>query len=164
MKWRHTVTNPRIFYIKTKRGIEIKIPINNKVTIITGDSATGKTKMIRYISDILKDKSEITETTVILESVVVCKDIEDVKALVDQKEKGKIIFIDRYDSIENISPLISFIRETRNLFILLAHKDVPQCGYDYTSILNMYHNGRQYVAQRLFKTPSDYITNKDILI
>lgn len=158
------MSDTRIFYIKTKREIEIKIPINNKVTIITGDSATGKTKMIRYISDILKNKSEIIETTINLEAIVVCKDIEDIEALIQQKIKGKIIFIDRYDNIEDVNPIISFIRETGNLFVLLAHKDVPQCGYDYTSILNMYHNGTKYEAQRLYDSPSDYLKNKDILV
>lgn len=154
----------RIFYIKTKRGIEIKIPINNKVTIITGDAATGKTKMIHCISDLLKDKSEIIETTITPESVIVCKDTDDVKTLVNGEEKGKIIFIDRYDSIEDVKPLISFIRETSNLFVIIAHKDVPQCGYDYSSILDMHHDGIKYEAKRLFNTPSDYITNTDVLV
>lgn len=80
----------RIFYIKTKRGIEIKIPINNKVTIIIGDATTGKTKMIHCISDLLKDKSEIIETTITPESVIVCKDTDDVKTLVNGEEKEKL--------------------------------------------------------------------------
>lgn len=161
-RWRHVMNNINEFYLRTKSGISVRIPVNNKVTIITGDSATGKTKLVSYLSDLLIDKNEITETSVDLDSIIICKDKLDVEQLVKENVNNKLIFIDRFDTLDN--EIISYISRTSCHFILFAHKDVPQCGYDYSSILEMSHDGTHYEGKRLFHNATEYLTNQTVLI
>lgn len=156
------------FNIKNSTGIEINIPINNKVTIITGDSATGKSKMLRDLDFMLQDTSLITSTTVNLNSIIICHNVRNALNLLSNNKSlnSKIIFIDDYDSIEpaDETKLISIIRESKNLFVLMAHKDVPKCGYNHRSILGFEHDGKKYNAIQLFEVPSDYIMNQSVYI
>lgn len=151
------------FYLKTKAGVEIRIPINNKVSIITGDSATGKTKMIRCLKDVLKDKSEVTAVTINLDDVLVCMNAEEFYSVVKENITDKIIFIDRFDTVD-INKIIDFLRESNNVFVICAHKEIPKCGYSIESMLGLFHDGKCYEAKRLFSSPSDFMNNKEVLI
>lgn len=50
------------FHIKAKNGTEIHLPINAKVTVLRGDSATGKTKMLKWLEGTITTH-EISEIT-----------------------------------------------------------------------------------------------------
>ena len=73
--------------IESKAGESVEIPINNKVTILTGDSATGKTKLIRFLKLLLSDSAEIKQTSIdnVCDKVIVCESKEDVLRLIDKK-------------------------------------------------------------------------------
>lgn len=154
------------FVIESKAGVKVEIPINNKVTILTGDSATGKTKLIRFIKSLLSDKSEIKYTTVqdICDNVIICETIEDTLNLIDKNVENKIIIIDRFDIMSDNIRIIKFIDESSNLFIVAAHKEFKQCGYSTDSMLGLEHNGENYKAYKLFETPADYMLNDKVLI
>lgn len=130
------------FRIKSKTGIEINIPINAKVTIITGDSATGKTKMIKQLNDLL-GTNEIIESTVNKEQIEVIKDLAEFKRLYSMNIDNKIIFIDKFD-LTDFKVSIPFIEESNNLFVLCAHRSLPECGWEEDSILEMHHDGKIY--------------------
>lgn len=154
------------FVIKSKAGESVEIPLNNKVTILTGDSATGKTKLIRFIKLLLSDETEIQYTSVddICNKVVVCESKKEVMEVIDNKTKNKIIIIDRFDIMSNDKEIIDFMDESSNIFIVAAHKAFKQCGYSTDSMLGLKHDGINYVAYKLFETPSDYMINQKVLI
>lgn len=152
------------FYVKAKSGVEITIPINNKVTIITGDSATGKTKMLNYLSKLLQDKSEIIESKVKLDKVFVCMEAPNLFKVVDKGIENCLVFIDRFDRIsDDNKEIYDFITNSSNLFVLCVHKGIPQCGYNLKSILGLKHDGIRYEAKPLFKSQSDFMNNKKYL-
>lgn len=151
------------FYIKTKSGIEVTIPINNKVTILTGDSATGKTKMCKLLSNILTDKAEVAEKTVDLDTIIVCLNEKEFINAISANPKGKIIFADRFDRVKGEN-IFDYIDESSNLYVLCAHCDIPQCGYSLESLLGLKHDGKRYIAEKLFESQSDFMNDKSILI
>lgn len=152
--------------IESKAGESVEIPINNKVTILTGDSATGKTKLIRFIKLLLSDKAEIQYTSIddIGSKVVVCESKKEVMEVIANRTTDKIIIIDRFDIMSDDDKIVNFIEESSNIFIVAAHKAFKQCGYSTNSMLGLKHDGINYKAYKLFETPADYMTNKEILI
>lgn len=152
--------------IESKAGESVEIPINNKVTILTGDSATGKTKLIKFIKLLMSDSAEIRYASIdgICDKVIVCESKDDVLKVIDRKVNNKIIIIDRFDLISSDKNIIKFIDESSNIFIVAAHKEFDQCGYSTDSMLGLKHDGINYRAYKLFETPSDYMTNKEVLI
>lgn len=152
--------------IESKAGESVEIPINNKVTILTGDSATGKTKLIKFIKLLMSDSAEIRYASIddICNKVIVCESKDDVLKVIDRKVNNKIIIIDRFDSISSNKNIIKFIDESSNIFIVAAHKEFDKCGYSTDSMLGLKHDGINYRAYKLFETPSDYMTNKEVLI
>ena len=156
--------NNNIINIEIKSGVSIIIPINNKVNIITGDSATGKTKMVSYLDTILEDTSEVTKKSVDLSNIIICKDEKSVKEYIKQDVKNKIFIIDRFDTMSDDREIIDFMDESSNIFIVCAHKSFEQCGYSTDSMLGLKHDGMSYEAYKLFETPADYMRNRSVLI
>lgn len=153
-----------VLKIEAKSGVCIIIPLNNKVSILTGDSATGKTKLINYIGDLLKDTSEIKNSSINIKNIKVCHNEEDVIELMKRNIKNNIIIIDRFDTMSNEDNIMEFIRESSNYFIVAAHKEFKQCGYSTDSMLGLNYNDLTYKAYKLFPTPADYFKQSSQLI
>lgn len=131
------------FHMKAKDGTIIDIPINAKVSIIKGNSATGKTKMIKYIFDLIA-ANEIAECNVDINKIRVIRDNSEFKILMDIKElREHIIFIDKFDTTD-FKESIPFLAESHNYFIICAHRNLPKCGWDTESLLEMKHTKKRY--------------------
>ena len=138
------------FHLKSKDGVQVDIPINAKVTIITGFSATGKTKMINFLSDIL-NTHQIAECNVQKDDIVVIKDMQSFKILLNAKDiHDKVIFIDKFD-LTDFSKSIPFLEKSHNYFIICAHRRLRKCGWEADSILEMIHDGLKYAPQVIKK-------------
>lgn len=136
------------FYVRSKDGTEIKIPINAKVSIIRGDSATGKTKMIKYLSDIIT-ANEIEECNYNISDIKVLRDIPEYKLFINSKtSKNNIIFIDKFD-MTDFKESIPFIEESENFFVICAHRNLPRCGWCKESILELEHTKKKYTLKEL---------------
>jgi ABC-type molybdate transport system ATPase subunit len=111
--------------IESKAGETLIIPLNNKVTILTGDSATGKTKLIRFIKLLLNDKAEIKDTSIkdIYNKIIICESKKEMLDVIKREIADKIIIVDKFDTMSDDSEIIKFIRESSNLFIVAAHKE-----------------------------------------
>lgn len=141
----------------------IYIPINNKVTIITGDSATGKTKMVKLLQSIKAIPSLAVKSSINIETleIIDCADREELDLMMSMSNAENRIFImDKYDALVNrndIQKLVEFIQKTKSLFIIIAHNDVPKCGYNHASILYMEHDGYTFEAKRYFQRACDMV-------
>lgn len=132
------------FHLKAKNGIEIDIPINAKVTILAGDDADDKTKMIRSISTILRLPHEIASCSVDKSKIVIVKDMDAYRLLINQKQtEDYIVFIDKFD-LTDFRESIPFIKDSNNYFIICAHRTLPSCSQEADSILEMHHDGLRY--------------------
>lgn len=154
--------------IKTESGTNIFIPINDKVSIIKGDSATGKTKMINYLNMLLSEPSEIKYCNMNYNNIIICKDKKEFNIFIESSKihgiKNKVVIIDRFDTMSDDEDIINFIAESQNVFIVCAHRPFDQCGYNTSSMLGLKHDGINYEAYQLFKRPSDYMRQTDVLI
>lgn len=131
------------FHLKSKTGIQIDMPINAKVSVITGDSATGKTKMINDIAGLLRT-NEITECNYDLDKIRVVRDMSEWRWLVQSISfEENIVFVDKFD-LTDFKESIPFIEGSRNYFVLCAHRRLPECDWCTESYLEIQHDGHLY--------------------
>ena len=84
------------------KNLKIDFPINNAVNVITGESASGKTKLMRDLYNALQ-------------------------MFRINKDGGYILFIDNYDRFDNME-LRKFVFRSRNIFFAVSRKVLPNCA------------------------------------
>jgi hypothetical protein len=141
------------FHVRSITGISIDIPINAKVTIIKGDSSTGKTKMISDLSTLI-ETDDITESTVNPKDIILIKDLQSFRLLLETHYEDKLIIIDKFE-LTDFTESIPFLEDSKNWFIVCSHRRLPKCGWDRESVLEMHHDGTHYVCEQ-FKLRKKY--------
>lgn len=137
-------------YIKIN-DCEISIPIYDKITVITGDSATGKTKMINFIKACLnsvRNQAEI-ETSINLDDIIIIDDKYTMESVIKNDEKKKIIFIDRFNILVDKN-ILQFIQKSQNIFILIGHRNLSELTMQ-DAVLIMKHDGHSYRCSQLYE-------------
>ena len=138
-------------YIKTEET-ELHIPIYDKITVITGDSATGKTKMMHFLkackSANKKNQAKV-ESSVNIDDIILITDEYTSKLMIDKQESGKIIFIDRFNNLLS-EELKEFIYESKNIFVLLGHRNVSELTSQ-DAVLCMKCDGNNYKCEQIYK-------------
>lgn len=128
-------------YIKAEK-FTIDIGINSLVSIITGDSSTGKTFMLTMMQ-ILKEvgQDKIIESNIDLDDIIICSNQKDIKNLLRDTDNtiGKTIFIDRYD-INYSSELNDFIETSSNRFVIMSHAQYKQLNIHAESFLIIHYS------------------------
>lgn len=115
-------------YIKSVANVVIDLAIKDRVTIIGGDSGTGRTYLTSIIKAAIKNRGFTLESNVDVARFVVIEDelnIENVNAI---KEKS-IVFIDRYDgySEENKRRIWQKMKNVSAAWIIMSrYPDIPQ--------------------------------------
>lgn len=140
------------FYIRAKNGKEINIPIKAKVTLIKGDSATGKTKMINEIIAMISNNGIlIDKCTVDIKHILVIRDANEFKILLNSDSEykdRKIIFIDKFE-LTDFKYSIPFIENCNSFFVICCHKSLPKCGWERESIVELQHDGMHYTTKQI---------------
>ena len=142
--------NKNGIYIKTEDS-ELHIPIYDKITIITGDSATGKIKMMRFLKaykNARKNNTKI-ESTINLNDILLVSDENMINLIMDKKEHEKIIFIDRFHTIYS-KKLVTFMNESKNIFIIIGHRNVSELTSQ-DAVLTMRCDGTNYYCEQIYK-------------
>lgn len=152
----------RIF-IRTKEDETLDIPLYDKVTVLTGDSATGKTKMLGWLSackSVSKENpNEIVETSVNLEDITIITSEEMVKSLLKGEYYHKIIFIDRFMLWAN-TDLIEYIYNSENIYIILGHRNTSEITSQ-DAVLGLRHDGKNYTCYQIYE--NGLFNPKDII-
>lgn len=109
------------YFIKIKDGKNLyQFNIKRKVTVLTGDSANRKTRLLNALQDSTISKVVLDENGNKLKSiyrVILDNNYED---LLDGMYENKLIFIDENLVYDNKSKFISFIEHSNNYFIIVT--------------------------------------------
>lgn len=139
--------------IKTKDGTTMELPIYDKITVITGDSATGKTKLIKWIQsckNVYKDNpAEIIEHTMDLNDIIIIDSKESVDNLLTSDYSYKYIFIDRFNTL-NTKELTNYVINSNNVFILIGHGNIEEYASQ-DAVLGIKHDGKHYGFYQIYK-------------
>lgn len=135
--------------IETIIGESIDIPLYDKVTVITGNSSSGKTKMINWLKACKKVPKEVKYSSIDLNNIIIISDEDDIEHIINSQTSGNYIFIDHYSFLENNVDLYNFIRKSKNIFIIMGHRNTSGLTSQ-DAVLMMEHDGKHYVCKQIY--------------
>ena len=129
--------------------------LESRITIITGDSATGKSTLIRYIENYNKDsynsiKIESEKELIHLTPVMVRNKFE--------LSEDAIYFMDEGDNVKS-KEYFTLVNDTRYKFVIITRDtSYPSISYDVDDIYEIQHIRNKNQLVRIYK--NNYNTNK----
>ena len=139
-KYKVIVRNNKLHY-----DFEIK----RNITIIQGDSATGKTTLI----NMLRQAENLGESSgVDVLSNVPCRILEGVSwKLILQNTVGTIFFIDEENAFINTEEFAAEVRGSDNYFVLITRENLYNLPYSVEEIYGLYASGRYQNTKKIYQ-------------
>lgn len=147
-KYKVIVRNNKLHY---------EFEIKRNITIIQGDSATGKTTLI----NMLRQAENLGESSgVDVLSNVPCRILEGVSwKLILQNTAGTIFFIDEENAFINTEEFAAEVRGSDNYFVLITRENLYNLPYSVEEIYGLYASGRykntKKIYQQMYRIYSD---------
>ena len=138
-KYRIIIQNKRIRY---------DIEIERNITIIRGDSATGKTVLVEMIREFQENG---TASGIELECEKKCAVLygQTWKAQLSVM-KDSIIFIDEGNSFAGTKEFAAFIQKTDNYYVIVARESLPSLPYSIEEVYGIRNSGKYGSLKRTY--------------
>lgn len=139
-KYKVIVRNNKLHY---------EFEIKRNITIIQGDSATGKTTLI----NMLRQAENLGESSgVDVLSNVPCRILEGVSwKLILQNTAGTIFFIDEENAFINTEEFAAEVRGSDNYFVLITRENLYNLPYSVEEIYGIYASGRYQNTKKIYQ-------------
>lgn len=142
MKGKHriVVKNNRLHY---------ELEIKRNITIIQGDSATGKTTLI----NMLRQAENLGESSGIdVISDVPCRILEGNNwKIILENSSGNIFFIDEENSFINTEGFASVVKESDNYFVLITRENLYNLPYSVDEIYGLHESGKYHDTRKVYQ-------------
>lgn len=142
MKGKHKiiVQNNRVHY---------EFEIKRNITLIQGDSATGKTTLI----NMLRQAENLGESSgVDVVSDVPCRILEGNSwKLILENSKGNIFFIDEENTFICTEEFAALVRESDNYFVLITRENLYNLPYSVEEIYGLHASGKYYDTKKVYQ-------------
>lgn len=142
MKGKHKIV------VKNNR-LQYEFVIKRNITIIQGDSATGKTTLI----NMLRQAENLGESSGIdVISDVPCKILEGSNwKIILENSAGNIFFTDEEGSFVNTEEFASMIRESDNYFVLITRENLYNLPYSADEIYGLHESGKYNDTRKVYQ-------------
>lgn len=139
-KYKVIVRNNKLHY---------EFEIKRNITIIQGDSATGKTTLI----NMLRQAENLGESSgVDVLSNVPCRILEGVSwKLILKNTAGTIFFIDEENAFINTEEFAAEVRGSDNYFVLITRENLYNLPYSVEEIYGLYASGRYQNTKKIYQ-------------
>lgn len=139
-KYKIIVQNNRLHY---------EFEIKRNITIIQGDSATGKTTLI----NMLRQAENLGESSGIdVSADVPCRVLEGKSwELILTHSAGSIFFIDEENSFINTERFAAAVRGSDNYFVLITRENLYNLPYSVEEIYGLHASGRYQSTKKIFQ-------------
>lgn len=149
--------------IEAKR-IKYELRINRNITIIQGDSATGKTTLVKYVDDYYNEgkdsgiKIECNKTCIALKGKNWQRDLDSINDC--------IVFIDEGNKFVKSSDFAEAIKHTDNYYVIITREDLDNLPYSVHEIYGLRTSGRTEIGKpvynEMFRLYGEYAADKEI--
>ncbi len=130
--------------------LKYEFDIRRNITVIQGDSATGKTTLI----GLLRDYAEYgTRTGVMLQADVPCVAFPSGLVQWENEIKGHentIIFFDEGHSFIRTEEFAAVIRETSNYYVIITREALPNLPYSILEIYGIRNSGKYNYPEQIY--------------
>ena len=142
MKGRHRV-------IVKNNKLHYEFEIKRNITIIKGDSATGKTTLINMIRQ-FANMGNSSGIDVICD--VPCRVLEGIDwKLILQNISGNIVFIDEENAFIRSEEFASAIQKSDNYFVIITRENLYNLPYSVEEIYGLYSSGKYQNTRRVYQ-------------
>lgn len=133
-----------IVHVKSKR-VDFYLKINKNITIINGDSGTGKTTLVRMILQSLRPNSPYTVECDVPCKAITFDNIEMMNNLESYKES--IIFIDDDIKYVRSREFADRIKNSSCYFVIMSREDMSALSNDCVEVCHLtYDNNRKCIT------------------
>lgn len=152
-----------ILQVSNKR-VKYELIINRNITIIQGDSATGKTTLISLIRDYNK---EGINSGVKLNCEKQCKVLNH-EAWQEQLDKieDSIVFIDEGNRFISSNDFAHAVKNSNNYYVIITREDLDSLPYSVNEIYGIKNIGKTKVGEptynKLYRLYGEYASNSVI--
>ena len=154
MKGKHRVIvqNNRLHY---------EFEIKRNITIIQGDSATGKTTLVEMI----RQAANLGASSgVIVDCDVPCRTLEGADwKIILQHLSGNIIFIDEENSFIKTEEFASAVKTSNNYFVLITRENLYNLPYSVEEIYGIHSSGKYQNTKKIYQQMYQIYSNYDRL-
>ena len=136
--------------LETKR-IHYEFDIRRNITVIRGDSATGKTTLISLLSEYVRRGSN---AGVILQSDVPCVVFQSPNESWKQSLnliENSIVFIDEEYTFIQSKDFAKTIRESSNYYVLITRRILRELPYSTKEIYGIRTSGRFHYPDKIYQ-------------
>lgn len=142
MKGRHNI-------IVRNKKLHYEFEIKRNITVIQGDSATGKTTLI----DMLRQYENYgTDSGVSVECDVPCAVLEGREWKIQLKNRrGSILFTDEGNSFVKTEEFAKAVRGSDNYFVLITRENLYNLPYSVEEIYGIRSSGKYQNTQRIYQ-------------
>lgn len=139
-KYKVVVSNNRLHY---------EFEIKRNITIIQGDSATGKTTLI----NMLRQAENLGASSGIdVVSDVSCRILEGINwKIILENSFGNIFFIDEENKFINTEEFASMVRGSDNYFVLITRENLYNLPYSVEEIYGLHESGKYHNARKVYQ-------------
>lgn len=142
MKGKHKIV------VKNNR-LQYEFVIKRNITIIQGDSATGKTTLI----NMLRQAENLGESSGIdVISDVPCKILEGSNwKIILENSVGNIFFTDEENLFVNTEEFASVVKESDNYFVLITRENLYNLPYSVDEIYGLHESGKYNDTRKVYQ-------------
>ena len=142
MKGKHKIV------VKNNR-LQYEFVIKRNITIIQGNSATGKTTLI----NMLRQAENLGESSGIdVISDVPCKILEGSNwKIILENSVGNIFFTDEENSFVNTEEFASVVKESDNYFVLITRENLYNLPYSVDEIYGLHESGKYNDTRKVYQ-------------
>ena len=139
------------FYIKN-RQIAFKFDLERNITIITGDSGTGKTKLVNMVKNYSREGKA---SGITLKCDKPCIVLDDNNwDIILERTNNSIVFVEESTNFLNKHDFARAILNTDNYYVFVTREPLPEIPYSIDAIKKIIKNDRRPKIEKLYNKVS----------
>ncbi len=143
----------------SNRDVKFKFDLYRNITIVRGDSGTGKTTLFNMIAAYtrLKEKSGVN-----ISSSKECVALIDINWTVQlENTKDSIVFIDEGADYLKSHDFAKAIKQTDNYYVIFCRESLRQLPYSVEEIYEIKTSGKFHSFKKMYKSNNQHVYYKD---
>ena len=137
----------------SNRDVSYEFELKRKITVINGNSATGKSTLISLIADAKENRGAI------LDCGYPCRVLSNMEEwdLILQNIHESIVFIEEDFNYFKSDLFAEIVKNSSNYYVLICRDSIPSLAYSYKEIYEIHTSGKYHTLRQRYTIPDEII-------